>query len=73
MADDTEEHRPSSLCRHLLAHAGLELSEPMVCGLGGGIGFLYAIFEYRTEPNPLLTIVAQHHPLVPAWWSNHPR
>jgi len=57
-----EVHRPSSLCRHLLGQAGLPLSEAMVCGLGGGIGFLYAVFEYRTEPIPMLTIVAQHHP-----------
>jgi hypothetical protein len=33
----------------------------MVCGLGGGIGFMYAIFEYQGLP-PLITIVAQHHP-----------
>jgi Butirosin biosynthesis protein H, N-terminal/Domain of unknown function (DUF4872) len=57
-----EQHQPSALVRHLLAQAGLELTEPMVCGLGGGIGFLYAVFEYKTVPYPLLTIVAQHHP-----------
>jgi hypothetical protein len=33
----------------------------MVCGLGGGIGFMYAVFEYTGTP-PLFTIVAQHHP-----------
>lgn len=55
-------HRPSALSRHLLAQAGLDISEPMACGLGGGIGFLYAIFEYSGLPTPLLTIVAQHHP-----------
>jgi hypothetical protein len=48
--------------RHLLATAGVQLSEPMVCGLGGGIGFLYAVFNYAAVPHPLLTIVAQHHP-----------
>jgi Butirosin biosynthesis protein H, N-terminal/Domain of unknown function (DUF4872) len=57
-----EAHQPSALVRHLLAQGGLRLSEPMVCGLGGGIGFLYAIFEYTEVDHPLLTIVAQHHP-----------
>ncbi len=55
-------HRPSALARALLAHAGLDVSEPMACGLGGGIGFLYAVFEYAAVPVPLLTVVAQHHP-----------
>ncbi|MPV36181.1 BtrH N-terminal domain-containing protein [Georgenia subflava] len=55
-------HRPSGLARHLLAQAGVDLSEAMACGLGGGIGFLYAVFEYAQVPHPLLTIVAQHHP-----------
>jgi hypothetical protein len=59
---DAPVHRESDLVRRLLAVAGRELSEPMVCGLGGGIGFLYAVFEYATVPYPLLTIVAQHHP-----------
>ena len=57
-----EAHQPSALVRHLLAQAGVELTEPMVCGLGGGIGFLYAVFEYREVDHPLLTVVAQHHP-----------
>lgn len=57
-----EEHRPSSLARHLVHQAGLELTEPLACGLGGGIGFLYAVFEYAAVPHPLLTVVAQHHP-----------
>lgn len=55
-------HQPSSLARHLLGQAGLDISEAMACGLGGGIGFLYAIFEYKEVDHPLLTIVAQHHP-----------
>jgi hypothetical protein len=55
-------HRPSGLVRHLLAQRGIDVSEAMACGLGGGIGFLYAIFEYAEVPHPLLTIVAQHHP-----------
>lgn len=57
-----ENHRPSALVRHLLAQAGLDISAPMACGLGGGIGFLYAVFEYKQVSHPLLTIVAQHHP-----------
>jgi hypothetical protein len=60
-------HRDSALVRHQLAAAGLPLSEAMVCGLGGGIGFLYAVFTYRDVPHPLLTIVAQHHPQP---WAN---
>lgn len=55
-------HRESALVQRLLASAGLELSEAMVCGLGGGIGFMYAVFEYKAVPHPLLTFVAQHHP-----------
>lgn len=57
-----ESHGPSALCRHLLAVDGIDISEPMAFGLGGGIGFLYAVFEYREVSHPLLTIVAQHHP-----------
>ncbi len=57
-----EVHGPSALARHLLGQEGLDITEPIACGLGGGIGFLYAVFEYRTLPYPLLTIVAQHHP-----------
>jgi hypothetical protein len=57
-----EAHQPSAHARHLLAQAGLAISEALTCGLGGGIGFMYSIFEYRESPFPLLTIVAQHHP-----------
>lgn len=56
-------HRASGLVRALFAAAGVELSEAATCGLGGGIGFLYAVFEYRGMPHPLLTVVAQHHPM----------
>lgn len=55
-------HRESALVQRLLASTGLELSEDMVCGLGGGVGFMYAVFEYKALPHPLLTFVAQHHP-----------
>lgn len=58
----TGQHRDSVLVGHLLVAAGQSLSEAMVCGLGGGIGFMYAVFEYDAVPHPLLTIVAQHHP-----------
>lgn len=55
-------HRESALSQRLLAAAGLDLSEALVCGLGGGIGFMYAVFEYESMPYPLLTFVTQHHP-----------
>ncbi|GIH29771.1 hypothetical protein Aph01nite_80810 [Acrocarpospora phusangensis] len=47
-------------------HSGEPYSEAMLAGLGGGIGFLYAIFEY-TELTTM-TIVTQHHPdpFIPA-------
>ncbi|MEU0563268.1 DUF4872 domain-containing protein [Dactylosporangium sp. NPDC006015] len=55
------QHQPSDLVRRLLHAAGSDLSEPMTCGLGGGIGFMAAVFDYRGMP-PMLTVVAQHHP-----------
>lgn len=58
----THHHRESALVRRMLDAAGVDLSEPVVCGLGGGIGFLYAVFEYEAVDHPLLTIVTQHHP-----------
>jgi len=61
-------HRESRLVAHVLAqagylapHTGKPYTEAMVCGLGGGIGFLHAVFEYADIP-PLITIVMQHHP-----------
>jgi Butirosin biosynthesis protein H, N-terminal/Domain of unknown function (DUF4872) len=56
-----EWHRLSGIVSHVLRHAGMTYSEPMITGLAGGIGFMYAVFEYQDLP-PLLTIVAQHHP-----------
>jgi hypothetical protein len=53
-----EWHRQSALVAHVL-RAGF--SEPMIAGLAGGIGFMYAVFEYDGVP-PLMSIVAQHHP-----------
>jgi hypothetical protein len=65
---DTGHHRLSLLVARLLRHAGHvaphtgePFTEAMVCGLAGGIGFLYAVFEYRGLP-PMVTLVAQHHP-----------
>jgi hypothetical protein len=62
------QHRLSTLVAHLLRQAGFRaphtgepFTEAMLVGLGGGIGFMYAVFEYQGWP-PLLTIVAQHHP-----------
>ncbi|GAA0924316.1 hypothetical protein GCM10009558_106020 [Virgisporangium aurantiacum] len=61
-------HRESALVARLLSdagqlapHTGEPFTEAMVCGLAGGIGFLYAVFEYKGLP-PLVTLVAQHHP-----------
>jgi hypothetical protein len=55
------QHRLSTLAAHLLRQAGAPFTEAMVNGLGGGVGFMYAVFEYKGWP-PLMTIVAQHHP-----------
>jgi Domain of unknown function (DUF4872)/Butirosin biosynthesis protein H, N-terminal len=62
------QHRLSTLAAHLLRqaghvapHTGEPFSEAMVAGLAGGIGFMYAVFEYAGWP-PMMTIVAQHHP-----------
>jgi hypothetical protein len=61
-------HRDTTLVAQMLRHAGYvaphtgqPYSEALVCGLAGGIGFMYALFEYANVP-PMLTIVAQHHP-----------
>jgi hypothetical protein len=62
------QHHASSLLAHLLRqsgevapHTGQPYGEALLAGLAGGIGFMYAVFEYKGFP-PLLTIVAQHHP-----------
>jgi hypothetical protein len=61
-------HRESALVAHLLRQAGVTAphtgepyTEAMIGGLAGGIGFMYAVFEYKELP-PIMTIVAQHHP-----------
>ena len=58
----TPAHRLSALASRMLRQAGAEIDETTACGLGGGIGFMYAVFEYRQLDHPLLTIVMQHHP-----------
>ena len=55
-------HRVSTLTARWLGQAGVPVSEALACGLGGGIGFLYAVFTYDALPHPLLTVVTQHHP-----------
>jgi hypothetical protein len=62
------QHHESTLLACLLERAGHRdprtghpYTETTLCGLAGGIGFLYAIFEYRGEL-PIVTVVAQHHP-----------
>jgi hypothetical protein len=61
-------HRESALLARMLRqagvvapHTGAAYTEAMLAGLAGGIGFLYAVFEYKGHP-PMTTIVAQHHP-----------
>jgi hypothetical protein len=55
-------HRESALVARLLEDAGHEpFGEALVCGLAGGIGFMYAVFEYKGLA-PMVTLVAQHHP-----------
>ncbi|MBO3750092.1 DUF4872 domain-containing protein [Streptosporangiaceae bacterium NEAU-GS5] len=60
------EHHDSALLGHVLQQAGVAVGEAVVAGLGGGIGFMYAVFEYATVTTT--TIVTQHHPepFIPA-------
>jgi hypothetical protein len=53
------QHRVSTLVASALEDA---YSEAVIAGLAGGIGFMYAVFEYKGVDHPLMTIVAQHHP-----------
>ena len=62
------QHHESTLLARMLERAGHRdprtgkpYTETTLCGLAGGIGFLYAVFEYRGLP-PMVTLVAQHHP-----------
>jgi Domain of unknown function (DUF4872)/Butirosin biosynthesis protein H, N-terminal len=61
-------HHDSGLLHNVLRAAGLTAphtgkawSEPMLAGLAGGIGFMYAVFEYAGHL-PVVTVVARHHP-----------
>lgn len=62
----------TSVLTNVLRFAGLrkpdgrEYSEALVAGLCGGIGFLYAVFEYRGMP-PMLTIVARSNSMADAF------
>jgi hypothetical protein len=58
---DGYEHRVSSHCesgsvRNLLAHAGLEVSEPMLFGLGSGPLFYYLFFMKGVTGWPMVAI-----------------
>ncbi|MFI6818797.1 BtrH N-terminal domain-containing protein [Nonomuraea sp. NPDC050328] len=57
-------HHESALLRRFL---GGPISEAMLFGLGGGVGFMYFVFDYKGQP-PMLTVVAQAHPepMIPA-------
>ncbi|MCE7007808.1 BtrH N-terminal domain-containing protein [Kibdelosporangium philippinense] len=58
----TSKTKPQHRVSKLLATAlDDEYSEAMITGLAGGIGFMYAVFEYKGM-HPLMTIMAQHHP-----------
>ncbi|WP_188194103.1 BtrH N-terminal domain-containing protein [Nonomuraea sp. SYSU D8015] len=57
-ASHPRHHHESALLRRVLGGA---YSEAMLLGLGGGIGFMYFVFEYAGHA-PMLTIVAQAHP-----------
>jgi hypothetical protein len=60
-------HRESALLSRVLRQAGITASEAMLAGLGGGIGFMYFVFEYKGH-HPMMTIVTQAHPdpMIPA-------
>lgn len=55
-------HPASAVVVALLRASGLTLDPVAAFGIGGGIGFMYALFRYENAPHPLLTIVCQHHP-----------
>ncbi|QIK62026.1 DUF4872 domain-containing protein [Leucobacter viscericola] len=55
-------HPASAVVVRLLKESGLDLDPVTAFGIGGGIGFMYALFQYKQVPAPLLTLVCQHHP-----------
>ena len=57
----------TAIAHNLLKQAGIRnpetgepYSEPMLNGLAGGPGFMYAVFEYRDTAAPLLTITMRN-------------
>jgi|TARA_B110000037_G_scaffold212998_3_gene266771 hypothetical protein len=48
----TGDHCESAAIGNLLKHGGLELSEPMLFGIGAGLGFIY--WKMKTMPVPFL-------------------
>lgn len=55
-------HPASAVVVRLLKESGFNLDPVAAFGVGGGIGFMYALFQYKQVPAPLLTLVCQHHP-----------
>ncbi len=55
-------HTASARVVALLRANGAELAPEVAYGIGGGIGFMYAVFVYDQVEHPLLTLVCQHHP-----------
>lgn len=55
-------HPASAAVVALLRESGLVLDPVAAFGIGGGIGFMYGLFEYRESPHALLTLVCQQHP-----------
>lgn len=63
-ARPTEAHPASALVVALLRTARIDLAPAVAYGIGGGIGFMCAMFTYRAVDDPLLTIVCQQHPAL---------
>ncbi|MCP2636840.1 BtrH N-terminal domain-containing protein [Microbacterium sp. HD4P20] len=61
-ARPADAHPASALVVALLRAHGMDLAPEAAFGVGGGIGFMYAVFTYAEVDHPLLTIVCQHHP-----------
>ncbi|GAA3920171.1 hypothetical protein [Microbacterium invictum] len=61
-AHRSDAHPASAIVVALLNASGMTLDPVAAYGVGGGIGFMYALFRYQDSPQPLLTLVCQHHP-----------
>lgn len=57
-----DRHPASGVVVALLHTAGVDIDPADAFAIGGGIGFMYGLFRYRDAPEPLLTLVCQHHP-----------